>query len=123
MALALDYLHSKEIIHRNLTSLNILVANNGNIKITDFGFSELTQSRRCLKWDYHLSYVSPEIVKGQTYESKTDIWALGCMMHHLTSLTFPFNGSNPIGIANNIKNFNITKLPEVYPKNVYEFIK
>ena len=47
-------------------------------------------------------YSSPEIVQSQTYTNKADIWSLGCIIYELMTLQQPFNGNNPLSIAQKI---------------------
>ncbi|XP_066190698.1 serine/threonine-protein kinase PAK 3-like [Sylvia atricapilla] len=75
----LDCLHSNHVMHRDLKSANILLGTDGSVKLADFGFSaQLTpeQSRRSSMvgstW-----WMAPEVVKGQLYGPKTDIWSFG----------------------------------------------
>ncbi|XP_045623650.1 serine/threonine-protein kinase PLK4 [Procambarus clarkii] len=76
------YLHSQSIMHRDLTLSNILLDNNGRIKIADFGLA--TQLRR--PDDRHTTmcgtpnYISPEVVTRSSHGLESDVWSLGCML-------------------------------------------
>jgi cyclin-dependent kinase 12/13 len=83
----LDYLHSQNIIHRDIKSANILVNNQGEVKIADFGlakcvtpnFSGKLTQRVVTRW-----YRAPELLLGaKKYTNKIDVWALGCVFAEL----------------------------------------
>ncbi|KAH9493017.1 p21 protein (Cdc42 Rac)-activated kinase [Bulinus truncatus] len=75
----LKYLHENKIIHRDIKSENILISSTGDIKLSDFGYcAQLTnecESRRTQVGT--LYYLAPEIIMGQKYGNKVDIWSLG----------------------------------------------
>lgn len=78
-ALAIEYLHWKKIVHRDLKVENLLLDENGNIKLCDFGFSVRIFGRDDLRSTYcgTLEMMAPEMLSMQKYGEKVDIWALG----------------------------------------------
>lgn len=94
--------HEKNIIHRDVKPQNVLVKDDGTVKITDFGIAlahdavQLTQSDSVLGSAH---YIAPETTKGEVATVQIDIYALGIVFYELLSGKVPFTGENPIQIA------------------------
>jgi mitogen-activated protein kinase kinase kinase len=86
----LEYLHSKDIIHRDIKGANILIDHKGSVKISDFGISKRVEASTILnsaaKKGQRVSlqgsvfWMAPEVVKQTAYTRKADIWSLGCLI-------------------------------------------
>ncbi|KAJ3437754.1 ovarian-specific serine/threonine-protein kinase lok-related [Anaeramoeba flamelloides] len=91
---ALKYLHSKNIIHRDLKPENILLMNSCDITsilITDFGFSKFLQENEYTKtFCGTATYMAPEILKQEEYDTSVDIWSTGVILYLLLSGLPPF---------------------------------
>lgn len=97
----LAYLHSKDIIHRDIKGANILVDNHGSVKISDFGISKRVEASTLLSpstgkrggprvsLQGSVFWMAPEVVKQTAYTRKADIWSLGCLIVEM------FTGSHP----------------------------
>ncbi|GAA6028210.1 hypothetical protein NBRC10512_003084 [Rhodotorula toruloides] len=93
----LDYLHEREIIHRDIKGANILVDNKGNIKISDFGISKKVEDTLLTGAKVHrpslqgsVYWMAPEVVKQTAYTSKADIWSLGCLVVEMLTGAHPW---------------------------------
>ncbi|EOD46409.1 putative mitogen-activated protein kinase kinase kinase protein [Neofusicoccum parvum UCRNP2] len=97
----LAYLHSKDIIHRDIKGANILVDNKGRVKISDFGISKRVEASTLLspsggkKGANRVSlqgsvfWMAPEVVKQTAYTRKADIWSLGCLIVEMLTGSHP----------------------------------
>ena len=120
----LDYLHSHNIIHRDIKCLNLFITKDRHIKIGDLGVSAWTSSVDNLHYTRVGTplYISPELVKQKPYNYKTDIWSFGCSLYHLASLDPPFTGGNLIVLGNNIVKGVPKALPNQYSNEFKSFV-
>jgi len=93
---ALDYAHRRGVIHRDVKPANIVVTRDGIVKVVDFGIARLasashTQTGTLLGT---LAYMSPEQLRGQNADARSDIWAMGVVLYELIAYQRPFTGEN-----------------------------
>eukprot|EP00759_Apiculatamorpha_spiralis_P019267 PhF_6_TR25373/c0_g1_i1/m.35096/K08857/NEK1_4_5; NIMA (never in mitosis gene a)-related kinase 1/4/5 len=94
LCLALDYLHQKRMMHRDLKTANVFLTSNGLIKLGDFGFSR--QYEDTLSEDVGNTfcgtpyYVAPELWRRQPYSKKAEMWSLGVILYEIVTLKRPF---------------------------------
>lgn len=96
LARALAYLHSQHIYHRDIKLENVLINDEGVIKLIDFGFALLHTEPNVpiLSYCGTPAYMSPEIVKRRPYDgAKADMWALGVLVYKIVCGCFPFVGA------------------------------
>jgi serine/threonine protein kinase len=96
----LDYAHKHGIVHRDITPSNIRILDNGLIKIMDFGIAKITSQQitqtGTLMGKPH--YMSPEQVRGETIDGRTDIFALGVCLYEFLTFRKPFPGENTTSV-------------------------
>lgn len=102
----IDWIHQYGRMHRDIKSENILYNMDGEIKITDFGFSaQLTK-----EYDMRMtivgtpSYMAPEIISGNGYGQKVDVWAVGILAFELAEGSPPVQGKNKLQVLAEISN-------------------
>nr|XP_036233281.1 serine/threonine-protein kinase Nek8 isoform X2 [Bactrocera oleae] len=92
---AINYMHSENILHRDLKTANVFLNKRGIVKIGDFGISKIMNTKvlaqTVLGTPY---YFSPEMCEGKEYDHKSDIWALGCILGEMCCLKKSFAASN-----------------------------
>ena len=99
---AISHAHQNHIIHRDIKPQNILMDQNGNVKITDFGIAmalsatSITQTNSVLG---SVHYLSPEQARGGIANNKSDIYSLGIVMFELLTGRLPFSGESAVSIA------------------------
>lgn len=96
VAVGLEYMHSKQILHRDLKTQNILLNKARTmVKLSDFGISKELGTRSLASTLIGTpNYLSPEICEGRPYNQKSDLWALGCVLYELCELKKAFDGEN-----------------------------
>ena len=88
ISIGVEYLHSLDIIHRDLKTENIFISSTGNIKIGDFGFACICS--KAIETLGTMGYLAPEIIRGVPYTDKLDIWCIGIMTYELLYSCNPF---------------------------------
>ncbi|HMD77794.1 MAG TPA: serine/threonine-protein kinase [Terracidiphilus sp.] len=102
---ALDAMHKHGVVHRDLKPENVMVDDQDRIKLIDFGIAMKEDARRLTHVTMSPAlgtpdYISPEQVKGQRGDHRSDIYALGVMLYEMLTGEVPFSGPNPLAVMN-----------------------
>jgi serine/threonine protein kinase len=102
---ALEYIHSNGIVHRDLKPENVMVDENDNIKLIDFGIAGDSSARRLTYANITAAigtpdYISPEQVKGKRGDGRSDLYTVGIMLYEMLTGKLPFTGPNPQAAMN-----------------------
>ncbi|KAH8589364.1 kinase-like domain-containing protein [Bisporella sp. PMI_857] len=115
VTLALEYLHSKQIIYRDLKPENLLLSRDGHLKITDFGFAKKVPD---ITWTLcgTPDYLAPEVVSSKGYNKSVDWWSLGILIFEMLCGYTPFwDGGSPMKIYENILKGKVKYPPYIHP--------
>ncbi|MEU2719919.1 Stk1 family PASTA domain-containing Ser/Thr kinase [Streptomyces smyrnaeus] len=101
---ALEYSHRNGIVHRDIKPANVMLTRNGQVKVMDFGIARamgdsgmtMTQTAAVIGT---AQYLSPEQAKGETVDSRSDLYSTGCLLYELLTVRPPFVGDSPVAVA------------------------
>jgi len=102
---ALQHMHEKGVIHRDLKPQNIMICKDGSLRIMDFGIARASDMRRLTFVGFTPAmgtpdYMAPEQVKGKRGDERTDIYSLGAMLYEMVTGALPFEADNPFMVMN-----------------------
>lgn len=111
--LGLRHIHARGIVHRDVKTMNLLLNDQGVIKLGDFGVSrQMSEHTMQLQSFYGTPlYLSPELIEGRPYTQSTDLWSLGVVLYELLSLELPFKGNNLQDIVSQVLSGRYAPLP------------
>ena len=122
MTRALKILHEKKIFHRDLKSANVFMNRNGTSKLGDLNVSKVAKKGLLYTQTGTPYYASPEVWRDQPYDSKSDIWSLGCVIYEMTTLKPPFRAQDMNGLYKRVLKGAYPEIPKKYTKDLADVI-
>ncbi|KAK3093484.1 hypothetical protein FSP39_016296 [Pinctada imbricata] len=128
---AVAHIHQYGIIHRDIKTMNIFLTKSDLLKIGDFGISKVLESNsQMADTVYNLPlqligtpyYMSPELVKGDKYNYKTDVWAVGCTLFELLTLERTFQATNQLRLAYEIVKGDAGEISSQYSSDIRDLV-
>lgn len=99
---AVQHAHDKGIVHRDIKPQNIILLQNGNIKVTDFGIARFSRSETKTLTEQAIGsvhYIAPEQAKGEYTDEKADIYSLGVVLYEMLAGSVPFEADSAVSVA------------------------
>ncbi len=100
--MALEHAHGKGIVHRDIKPQNIMLLQDGTIKVADFGIARFLQSETTTMTDKAIGsvhYIAPEQARGDYITDKADIYSVGVMLYEMTTGKLPFEADSAVSVA------------------------
>ena len=122
IANGLKALHDLDIVHRDLKSANVFLTKEGGVKLGDMNVSKI--SKRCLEHTQTGTpyYASPEVWKDLPYDSKSDLWSLGCVIYECTCLKPPFRAEDLQGLFKKVVKGEYPPMPRTFSNELHMIV-
>ena len=127
LLLGLSYLHRNNILHKDLKAENLLISNDGTLKMTDFGCSKFLESSLIEDSNYSIRgsipWMAPEVICQTKYGPKADIWSFGCTVLEMITGKRPWQGYNFDNPVEAIMRIGLQNVKPEIPKEIGSLLK
>ncbi|GAA6215888.1 serine/threonine-protein kinase Nek4 [Lates japonicus] len=125
IAMALQYLHERNILHRDLKTQNIFLTKTNIIKVGDLGIARVLENQNDMASTLIGTpyYMSPELFSNKPYNHKSDVWALGCCVYEMSTLKHAFNAKDMNSLVYRIVEGKLPQMPSRYDPQLGDLIK
>ncbi|KAF3689668.1 Serine/threonine-protein kinase Nek4 [Channa argus] len=125
IAMALQYLHERNILHRDLKTQNIFLTKTNIIKVGDLGIARVLENQNDMASTLIGTpyYMSPELFSNKPYNHKSDVWALGCCVYEMATLKHAFNAKDMNSLVYRIVEGKLPQMPSKYDSQLGDLIK
>ncbi|NXW47513.1 NEK4 kinase, partial [Nyctiprogne leucopyga] len=125
IAMALQYLHEKHILHRDLKTQNVFLTRTNIIKVGDLGIARVLENQSDMASTLIGTpyYMSPELFSNKPYNYKSDVWALGCCVYEMATLKHAFNAKDMNSLVYRIIEGKLPPMPKDYSPQLVKIIQ
>ena len=122
--MALQYVHGKKVIHRDIKTQNVFITGGRTVKVGDFGISKVLEetNQHAMTVVGTPYYMAPESCQSEPYTSKSDVWALGVILYELCTLKQPFSADNLLGLVFKIVQDQPDPIPSIYSSQLQALV-
>ncbi|WBR14733.1 Ser/thr kinase [Pandoravirus kuranda] len=124
-AAGVAYLHGRErpIIHRDLKSSNLLVADDDSLKVADFGFARVREDNATMTRCGTPAWTAPEVLRAEHYSEKADVYSFGVVMWEVVTRKQPYSGRNFMAVTMDVLEGNRLDIPADCPADLAKLIR
>jgi len=116
-------LHDRKILHRDMKSANIFIYRDMQAKLGDLNVSKIVKKGLSYTQTGTPYYASPEVWRDMPYDSKSDIWSLGCVLYEMCALVPPFRADDMQGLYKKVIKGKYPRIPEHFSQEMATVIK
>eukprot|EP00758_Cryptobia_borreli_P007878 Tbor_TRINITY_DN5337_c2_g2::TRINITY_DN5337_c2_g2_i1::g.4211::m.4211/K08857/NEK1_4_5; NIMA (never in mitosis gene a)-related kinase 1/4/5 len=126
LAMAVDHIHRRRMLHRDIKGANVLLMTSGLIKLGDFGFSQ--QYEHTVSGEVATTfcgtpyYLAPELWRRQKYSKKADVWSMGILLYEMMALRRPFVGHGMKALMESVLGGKIPPIPSNFSPELQEVV-
>ncbi|KAK4471502.1 hypothetical protein MN116_004924 [Schistosoma mekongi] len=125
LVIALQYMHERNVLHRDLKTRNIFLTRTNIVKLGDLGIARVLESSSSMATTLIGTpyYMSPELYANKPYNHKSDIWALGCVLYEMSTLRHAFNAKTFNALSYKILSGKVPDMPTHYSPELLELMR
>ena len=118
----LKALHELNILHRDLKSANVFLMKDGSVKLGDLNVSKVYRQNMGYTQTGTPYYASPEVWNDKPYDTKSDIWSMGCVLYEMASLKPPFRAKDMEGLYKKVMEGKVIRIPTKFTNNLFKIV-